>query len=69
MTTWFLLLFIALPNGEYVDKIAVPMTGSIEELCQRDATGIYRYKNKLEGMDRHSVLTVCQTTKTWRGTK
>ena len=67
MTTWFLLLFITLPNGQYVDKVAVPMQGSIEEQCQRDATGIYRYKNKLEGIDRHFVLTVCQTKQAWSG--
>lgn len=67
MTTWFLLLFITLPNGQYVDKIAVPMTGTIEQQCERDSTGIYRYKGKLEGTDRHSVLTVCQTVKAWRG--
>ena len=67
MTTWFLLLFITLPNGEYVDKIAIPMMGAIEQNCVRDGTGIYRYKHKLEGIDRHSVLTVCQTKQAWSG--
>lgn len=67
MTTWILLLFITLPSGQYVDKVAIPMTGSIEQHCQRDAAGIYRYKHKLEGADKHSVLTVCQTKQAWTG--
>jgi len=67
MSTWFLIIFLTLPTGESVDKVAVPMKGTVEQNCVKDKYGIWRYPHALEGVDRHKFLTVCVTEKHWRG--
>jgi hypothetical protein len=67
MNIWFLVIFINLPNGESVDKVAVPMRGVLEQQCVKDKYGIWRYRQPLEGVDYHKILNVCVTEKHWRG--
>lgn len=65
---WILIVFLSLPNGDHVEKVAIPMQGNLEQTCVKDAKGIWRYPRPLEGVDRHKALTVCVTEKHWRGT-
>ena len=67
MSTWFLIIFLSLPTGESVDKVVVPMKGTIEQNCVKDKNGIWRYPQNIEGVDRHKFLTVCVTESHWRG--
>jgi hypothetical protein len=67
MSTWFLIIFLSLPTGESVDKVAVQMKGTVEHSCVKDKTGIWRYPTPIEGVDRHKILTVCVSEKHWRG--
>jgi len=67
MSIWFLVMFMYAPNGEYIDKVAVPMTGTIQQHCKMDRDGFWRFKKKVEGMDMVKVENVCVTEKHWRG--
>ena len=67
MNTWFLVIFLSLPNGDWVDKVAVPMKGTVEQNCVKDKFGFWRYPRPLEGMDTHKVVTICVTERHWRG--
>ncbi len=67
MSTWFLIVFLSLPTGDIVEKVAVPMKGTVEQNCVKDKNGIWRYPRTLEGMDHYKTLTVCVTEKHWRG--
>lgn len=67
--SWFLVIFLftgAPSDQTYLDKVSVPMTGKLEQLCRQDATGVWRYQEKLEGMDNLKVLTACVPFKQWR---
>lgn len=67
MSTWFLVIFLYAPNGEYIDKVSVPMTGAIEQQCKKDRDGFWRLKKPLEGMDKIKPYNLCVTEKHWRG--
>jgi len=67
MSTWFLIIFLSLPTGESVDKVSIPMKGTVEQNCVKDKNGIWRYPRPIEGVDYHKILTVCVTEKHWRG--
>lgn len=67
MSTWFLIIFLSLPTGESVDKVSIPMKGTVEQNCVKDKNGIWRYPYAIEGVDRHKIITVCVTEKHWRG--
>jgi hypothetical protein len=67
MSTWFLIVFLTLSTGESVDKVAVPMKGTVEHHCVKDKNGIWRYSQTIEVVDGHKILTVCVTEKPWRG--
>ena len=60
-------MFLYAPTGEYIDKVAVPMTGTIQQQCKLGPDGYWRLKRPVEGMDEAKVVTVCVTEKHWRG--
>lgn len=67
--TWFLVIYLysAAPSDtNYLDKVAVPMTGQLEQVCKKDAAGIWRYPGTLDGMDKLGTITVCVPFKQWR---
>lgn len=73
-TTWFLVIFLYNvplkdPDKDYVDKVAVPMTGKMEQYCSLDKNKIWRYNTATEGTDFHKVFNVCVPAKQWRGEK
>lgn len=72
MSTWFLLIFFYVHPGinddQFVEKVAIPMTGNMAQHCTKDKNGIVRYNKPVEGVDRHKVYTVCVTENHWRGT-
>lgn len=70
--TWFLLVFLfsgSPTDNNYVDKVAIPMTGKMDQHCAIDKNKIWRYNSTTEGTDNHKVLTVCVPAKEWRGEK
>lgn len=68
---WILVLFLFVgdkPNYEtFVDKVAIPMKGPMEQYCRRDRDGNYVLKHKTEGSDHHKIYNQCVTVKQWRG--
>jgi hypothetical protein len=74
MPTWFLVVFLYNvplkdPDKDYVDKVAIPMSGKIEQHCSLDKAKILRYNMPIEGTDNHKVFTVCVPRNEWRGEK
>lgn len=72
--TWFLVIFlynIPLKDiyKDYVDKVAVPMTGKMERYCSLDKNKVWRYNTATEGTDFHEVENICVPAKQWRGEK
>ena len=74
MSSWFLLIFLSVPNAQgnlvFLDKIALPMTGTIEQHCKKDASGIPRFKDKIKA-EENKVATgnLCVSREHWQGTR
>jgi hypothetical protein len=64
---WFLVILMYTSSGEYVDKTAIPMTGSMRQSCTRESDGKFYFNKKIEGTDYHKVLAVCVSKNEWRG--
>jgi hypothetical protein len=74
LTSWFLLIFLSVPNAQgnlvFLDKIALPMTGTIEQHCKKDASGIPRFKDKIKAEeDKVVTANLCVSKEHWQGTR
>ena len=74
MNSWFLLVFLSVPNAQgnlvFFDKMAIPMTGTIEQACKKDSAGIPRYRSKIKA-EEDKVVThnLCVSQEHWQGTR
>jgi hypothetical protein len=74
VNSWFLLIFLSVPNAQgdliFFDKMAIPMTGTIEQACKKDSAGIPRYRSKIKTEENKIVIAnLCVTREHWQGVR
>lgn len=74
MSSWFLLIFLSVPNAQgnlvFFDKMAIPMTGTMEQACKKDANGFSRFKGTIKSQeDKVVTANLCVSKEHWQGVR
>jgi hypothetical protein len=74
VNSWFLLVFLSAPNAQgdlvFFDKMAIPMHGTIEQHCKKDANGFPRFKGTIKSQeDKVVTANLCVSKEHWQGVR